>query len=249
MLRITNLHVQRENKTILQGVDLHIPSGQVHVLMGPNGAGKSTLAGAIAAWPGHEITQGDICHQGQSIVSLPPQQRAQRGLFLAFQHPVEIPGVPLSMFLKESVNAVRQAQGRSRLDAVEFLEQARHHMNQLDMNETLLHRCVNDSFSGGEKKRTEILHMCLLQPNLAILDETDSGLDVDAIQALAQGINSLRDNARSMLIITHYHSLLKQVQPNCVHIMNRGRIVQSGDAKLAQQVQQEGFEPFQKAAL
>ena len=206
----------------------------------------ATLAGAIAASPGHEITQGEIHYRDQNIASLTPSQRAQKGIFLAFQHPVEIPGLPLSMFLKESVNAIRKAQGESPLDAMEFLQQTRDHMKRLEMDEALLHRCVNERFSGGEKKRAEILHMHLLQPHLTILDETDSGLDVDALQRMARAINTLRSPTRSMLMITHYHTLLQQIKPDRIHIMHAGTVVQSGTLQLAEQVQQTGFEPFQQ---
>lgn len=241
MLRIANLHVEREGKPILRGLNLHVPAGQVHVIMGPNGAGKSTLANVIAGWPGYSVTQGDILYEDQSLLDVPPEQRARKGIFLAFQHPVEVPGVACATFLKEAVNAIRKARGEQALDAAEFLTMAREHMTQLGMALELLHRPLNDGFSGGEKKRGEMLQLSLLQPKLAVLDEPDSGLDIDALNALADGINRLRSPTRSLLVVTHYHRLLDLVQPDRVHVLAGGRVVQSGGGELAQRVLAEGY--------
>ena len=250
LLEITDLHVQRAGKTILRGVDLSVPAGEVHVLLGPNGAGKSTLAACIAGWPGYEITQGHMNFFGNNIADLPPEQRARQGIFLAFQNPVEIPGVACATFLKEAVNALNKAQGKAILDAVDFLALARQYMAQLGMPDTLLQRPLNaDFFRRRKKKRSEMLQMLLLQPKLAILDETDSGLDVDALHALAQGIRSLQNPHRSLLIITHYQKLLELIVPHQVHVLCQGRIVESGDKQLIHQIHQNGFEHFQKGLV
>lgn len=242
MLHIDNLDVAVEGKQILKGFELHIAPGEVHAIMGPNGAGKSTLANVLAGRDGY-IVSGTASLGGADLISLEPEERAALGLFLAFQHPVEIPGVGNMYFLRTAVNAVRKIQGQTEYDAMGFLKAARAHMAELGMNESFLGRSVNDGFSGGEKKRNEVLQMLMLEPKLAILDETDSGLDVDALQVVAQGIQKLRSPERSMLIITHYPRLLEYVQPDKVHILYGGKIVRSGDQQLAHDLEAHGYGP------
>ena len=240
MLHIRNLTASIGDVAILNGVDLDIGAGEVHAIMGPNGAGKSTLSQVLAGREGYTVG-GEVMFRGADLLGLLPEERAAAGLFLAFQYPVEIPGVGNMYFLRTAVNAVRRERGLSELDAMDFLQLAKDHMARLDMDEKFLSRSVNDGFSGGEKKRNEVLQMSLLEPAFAILDETDSGLDVDALRVVAEGVRSLRSPERSMLIITHYPRLLEFVVPDRVHILSNGRIVRSGDSRLAHEIEEHGF--------
>jgi Fe-S cluster assembly ATP-binding protein len=240
MLRVEHLTATLDGKRILDGVDLEIGAGEVHALMGPNGAGKSTLSNVLAGRDGYDVT-GRASLDGVDLLGLTPEQRAAKGLFLAFQYPVEIPGVGNMYFLRTALNAIRRERGEPEIGAVEFLALAKEHMARLDMDPALLSRSVNDGFSGGEKKRNEILQLSLLEPRLAILDETDSGLDIDALRAVGQGVERLRRPDRSMLIITHYPRLLDFVRPDRVHVLQAGRIVRSGGHTLAGELEAEGY--------
>ncbi len=241
MLSIKNLHATAGETPILQGLELEIRAGEVHALLGPNGSGKSTLSHLLAGRPGYELTQGEIRFQGRNLLELAPEERAREGLFLAFQYPVEIPGVANNYFLKTALNAIRRHRGEPELDAMDFLTLAREKMKQVGMPEQLMGRSINEGFSGGEKKRNEILQMLLLEPRLCILDETDSGLDIDALRTVADGINALRSPERSMLVITHYQRLLDYIVPDRVHVISEGRIVRSGDKELARELEAEGY--------
>ena len=241
MLEIKNLHAVVDGKEILKGIDLTIGAGEVHAVMGPNGSGKSTLSYVLAGRDGYEVTEGQALYDGKDLLAMAPEERARAGIFLGFQYPVELPGVGSNTFLKLSVNAVRKHRGLPELDAMEFLKLVRAKREQLGIGEEMLRRSLNVGFSGGEKKRTEVLQMVLLEPRLAILDETDSGLDIDALRVVADGVNSLRSPERSMLVITHYQRLLDYVVPDRVHILSGGRIVRSGDKELAKQLEREGY--------
>ena len=241
MLVIKDLHVAVDGKKILNGVNLTVNAGEVHAIMGPNGAGKSTLSAVIAAKPGYEITQGEIRFMDQDIAELLPEERAHLGVFLGFQYPVEVPGVNNAYFLKMAVNHQRKQRGLEEYDAVDFLSVAKAAMARLEMPEDFLHRSVNVGFSGGEKKRNEILQMLLLEPKLAILDETDSGLDIDALQVVARGVNHCRHSTRSFLLITHYQRLLDYIEPDFVHVLKGGKIIKSGDKALALTLEQSGY--------
>jgi len=241
MLQIRNLHVSVEGKPILKGVDLDVAPGEVHSIMGPNGSGKSTLAQVLAGHPAYEVTEGDILLDGNSILEMEADERAREGIFLAFQYPVEIPGVSTMEFLKAAYNAVREQRGEQEVDALEFLKLARERLSIVKMDEALLRRSVNEGFSGGEKKRNEIFQMAVLEPRYAILDETDSGLDIDALRIVADGINALRGPARSMVVITHYQRLLNFVQPDFVHVLVAGRIAKSGGKELALALEEKGY--------
>jgi Fe-S cluster assembly ATP-binding protein len=241
MLEIRNLHVRVGDHQILKGVDLDIGAGEVHSIMGPNGSGKSTLAGVLAGREEYEVTAGEIRYLGQDLLELAPEERAHGGVFLAFQYPVEIPGVNNTYFLKAALNAIRKARGEDELDAMDFLALARSKMRLLDMDERLLNRSVNEGFSGGEKKRNEIFQMAVLQPRLAILDETDSGLDIDALKVVANGVNQLRDPQRAILVVTHYQRLLNYIVPDYVHVLVDGRIVKSGGKELALELEERGY--------
>ncbi|TDJ32786.1 MAG: Fe-S cluster assembly ATPase SufC [Gammaproteobacteria bacterium] len=241
MLEIKGLHVSVEGKEILKGVDLVVGTGEVHAIMGPNGSGKSTLANVIAGREGYEVTAGSIRYQGQDLLPLSPEERAQEGIFMAFQYPVEIPGVNNTYFLKAAVNAQRRHRGESELDAMDFMQLIRAKLDVVHMSEDLLSRSVNEGFSGGEKKRNEIFQMAVLEPKFAVLDETDSGLDIDALKIVAEGINSLRAEDRSMLVITHYQRLLDYIIPDRVHVLSDGRIAESGDRDLALRLEKEGY--------
>jgi len=241
MLEIQNLHVTVAGKQILNGLDLKIAAGEVHAIMGPNGSGKSTLSYVLAGRDGYEVTDGAILYQGKNLLELSTEERAREGIFLAFQYPVEIPGVGSNNFLKSALNAVRKHRGQPELDAMEFLKLIRAKRDELGIPEEMLKRALNVGFSGGEKKRTEILQMSLLEPTLAILDETDSGLDIDALKIVAKGINALRAPQRAMLVITHYQRLLDYVKPDFVHVLSNGRIVRSGGSELAHQLEKEGY--------
>lgn len=241
MLEIKNLHATVDGKDILRGIDLVIKPGEVHAIMGPNGSGKSTLSYVIAGREGYEVTQGDILLNGQSLLDMEPEERAREGLFLAFQYPVEIPGVANATFLKSAVNAVRKHRGLADLDAMNFLKVAKAKMKQLQMDEKLLQRAVNVGFSGGEKKRNEVFQMLMLEPSIAILDETDSGLDIDALKIVAEGVNALRSPERSALVITHYQRLLDYIVPDVVHVLAKGRIVKTGGKELAHELEAKGY--------
>jgi Fe-S cluster assembly ATP-binding protein len=243
MLRIRNLSASVGSTAILKGVDLQIDAGEVHAIMGPNGAGKSTLSQVLAGREGFTVA-GEVTYEGHDLLVLTPEERAAAGLFLAFQYPVEIPGVGNMYFLRTAVNAVRCRRGEPELDAIDFLELAKAHMVRLDMDPKLLSRSVNAGFSGGEKKRNEVLQMSMLEPKLAILDETDSGLDIDALHVVAEGVQSLRTRDRAMLIITHYPRLLEYVVPDRVHVLSEGRIVRSGDSTLALELEEHGYGPI-----
>ena len=242
MLSIKNLHVQVTGRKILKGLDLEVAAGQVHAIMGPNGSGKSTLAGVLAGREGYEVTQGRVEYLGQDLLAMSPEDRARAGVFLAFQYPVEIPGVNNAYLLKAALNAVRRVRGEPELDAFEFLALIREKMQLMQMEEGFLSRGVNEGFSGGEKKRNEILQMSVLAPRLAILDETDSGLDIDALRVVAEGVNRQRDPARSIVLVTHYQRLLDYVVPDVVHVLLDGRILRSGDAGLARDLESRGYE-------
>jgi Fe-S cluster assembly ATP-binding protein len=241
MLEIKNLHVTADGKPILKGLDLTIRVGEMHAIMGPNGSGKSTLAYVLAGREGYEVTDGSVVFDGHNLLELTPEERAREGIFLAFQYPVEIPGVGSNSFLKAAANAVRKHRGLPELDAMEFLKLIREKRDQLGIAEDMLKRSLNVGFSGGEKKRAEVLQMSLLEPRLAILDETDSGLDIDALKIVAKGINALRGPERAMLMITHYQRLLDYVSPDFVHVLSDGRIAESGGKDLALKLEREGY--------
>jgi Fe-S cluster assembly ATP-binding protein len=248
MLEIKNLHASIGDKEILRGVNLVVKPGEVHAIMGPNGSGKSTLSSVIAGREDYEVTSGDILWDGQSILELAPEERAHMGLFLSFQYPVEIPGVSVSNFVKTALNAVRTARGEEALDASTMLKKMREALQLLEMDKGFLSRSLNEGFSGGEKKRNEIFQMAMLEPRLAILDETDSGLDIDALRIVAQGVNALRSPKASFVVITHYQRLLDYIVPDVVHVLYKGRIVKTGDKSLALDLEERGYDWIKKEA-
>jgi len=248
MLEIKNLHANAGVQPIIMGIDLSIRAGEVHAIMGPNGSGKSTLSNVLAGRPGYTVTEGEILFEGRDLTALAPEERAREGIFLAFQYPVEIPGVGNNYFLKSSLNAIRAHRGEPELDAMEFLGLCQEKMKEVEMPSELMSRSINEGFSGGEKKRNEVLQMLLLEPRLCILDETDSGLDIDSLRVLAGGINSLRSPERSMLVITHYQRLLDYIVPDRVHVLSGGRIVRSGGKELALELEAKGYGWIEKGA-
>ena len=241
MLEIRNLHATVGGKPILKGLDLEIGAGQVHAIMGPNGAGKSTLGNVIAGRDGYEVTSGEVIYQGKNLLDLEPEERACEGVFLAFQYPVEIPGVNNTYFLRAALNAQRKYRGEPELDSMQFLKLVREKLEILHIGDDLLHRAVNEGFSGGEKKRNEIFQMAVLEPSLAILDETDSGLDIDALRLVAEGVNRLRAGDRSIMVVTHYQRLLDYIVPDVVHVLADGKIVASGGPDLALKLEEQGY--------
>lgn len=241
MLSIKNLHVQIDEKKILKGIDLQVKAGEIHAIMGPNGSGKSTLGNIIAGKSGYQVTQGSITFLNKNLLDLAPEERAREGIFLAFQYPVEIPGVNNIYLLKGALNAIRKHQGLAPVDAFDFLELVKERMKDLKMDESFLYRDVNTGFSGGEKKRNEILQMAILEPKLAILDETDSGLDIDALKIVSEGINTLRRADRAIILVTHYQRLLDYIKPDKVHVLSDGEIIKSGDGALALELEQLGY--------
>ncbi len=241
ILVVENLHVRGGGREILRGIDLSIDAGQVHAIMGPNGSGKSTLARVLSGHPEYEVTEGTVLYRGQDLLAMDPETRAREGLFMAFQYPVEIPGVNNAYFLKAALNAMRKHRGLDELDAMEFMQLMRERMTRLDMDEALMTRAVNEGFSGGEKKRNEIFQMAVLEPTLAILDETDSGLDIDALKIVAHGVNTMRSPDRSILLVTHYQRLLNYIVPDTVHVLSDGRIVRSGGKELALELEEKGY--------
>jgi len=249
MLEIKNLHVSVEGKEILKGIDLKVGAGEVHAIMGPNGSGKSTLAQVMAGKQEYEVTAGSIIFWGKDLLEMDPEERAREGAFLAFQYPVEIPGVSNTYFLKAALNAIRKHRGEEEIDAVDFLAMVREKMKMVKMEETLLHRPVNEGFSGGEKKRNEIFHMAVLEPRLCVLDETDSGLDIDALRIVSDGVNALRAPDRAFLVITHYQRLLNYIVPDHVHVLIDGRIVRSGGKDLALELEDKGYGWLEEEAL
>jgi Fe-S cluster assembly ATP-binding protein len=241
MLTIQDLHATVGGKEILRGLTLSVKPGEVHAIMGPNGAGKSTLGNVLAGREGYEVTGGSVQFEGKDLLALEPEERAAEGVFLAFQYPVEIPGVNNTYFLRAALNAQRRYRGESELDSMQFLKRVREKMSVLQMRDDLLHRAVNEGFSGGEKKRNEIFQMAVLEPKLAILDETDSGLDIDALKLVAEGVNLMRSPERALLVITHYQRLLDYIKPDFVHVLAEGRIVESGGPELALELEQHGY--------
>jgi Fe-S cluster assembly ATP-binding protein len=248
MLSIRKLHAGVAGKEILRGIDLEVRAGEVHAVMGPNGSGKSTLAQVLAGHPGFVVTSGEVLYEDRNLLEMSPEERARAGLFLAFQYPVEIPGVPNAEFLKAAVNAVREHRGLEELDAMEFLTLLKERMKLVDMDPAFMSRPVNEGFSGGEKKRNEILQMAVLEPRLAILDETDSGLDIDALRTVADGINRLRRPDNAVVLVTHYQRLLNYITPDRVHVLSGGRIVKSGDKALAHELEARGYEWLEASA-
>ncbi len=249
MLKITNLHAKVGKREILKGIDLEINAGEVHAIMGPNGSGKSTLAQVLAGRDVYVVTEGEITYLGQDLLAMAPEDRARQGVFMAFQYPVEIPGVNNLYFLRSALNAIRKQQGLEDLDAMDFLQQARAKMKLLDMDDTLINRSVNEGFSGGEKKRNEIFQMAILEPKLAILDETDSGLDIDALRIVAQGVNAQRSPERAIIVVTHYQRLLNYIVPDFVHVLSEGRILRSGGKELALELEDRGYGWIEEAAV
>ena len=241
MLTIHDLKVQVDGKTILNGLNLEVRPGEVHAIMGPNGSGKSTLANVISGRDGYEVTSGVVTYQGNDLLELTPEERARQGIFLAFQYPVEIPGVANVYLLKEALNTVRKSRGEDELDAMDFLKLVREKLQLLEMKEEFLYRSVNEGFSGGEKKRNEIFQMAILEPKLAVLDETDSGLDIDALKVVANGVNALRSPDRGIVLITHYQRLLDYIVPDYVHVLADGQVVRSGDRSLAVELEERGY--------
>lgn len=242
MISIKNLHASIEDKQILRGIDLEVKAGEVHAIMGPNGSGKSTLASVLAGKEEYEVTEGSVSYQGEDLLELSPEERAQQGIFLAFQYPVEIPGVSTTNFLKTALNQVREARGEKALDAVNFLKMMKEKMKLVDIDQALLSRSLNEGFSGGEKKRNEIFQMAMLEPKLSILDETDSGLDIDALRIVADGVNALRSADTASIVVTHYQRLLDYIVPDYVHVLYKGRIVKSGDKNLALELEEKGYD-------
>ena len=241
MLTIRNLKVSAEGKAILRGVDLHVDAGEVHAIMGPNGSGKSTLARVLAGHPEYEVTEGEVTYEGRDLLEMDPDERAREGLFMAFQYPVEIAGVNNAYFLKAALNAKRKHLGQPELDAMEFMQLVREKASLLEIDQSMLSRAVNEGFSGGEKKRNEIFQMALLEPKLAILDETDSGLDIDALKIVAAGVNAMRSPTRAIVVVTHYQRLLDYIVPDRVHVLSGGRIVKSGGKELALELEKRGY--------
>ena len=241
MLKIDNLHVRVAGKLILKGLSLEIEAGRVHAIMGPNGAGKSTLGNVLAGREGYEVVQGCVTYDGKDLLTLEPEERAAAGVFLAFQYPVEIPGVNNTYFLRSALNAQRRRRGEAELDSMQFLKRVREKLAVLHLSDDLLHRAVNEGFSGGEKKRNEIFQLALLEPRLAILDETDSGLDIDALKTVAAGVNLMRSPERAFLVITHYQRLLEHIVPDTVHVLYKGQVIKSGDKSLALDLEANGY--------
>jgi Fe-S cluster assembly ATP-binding protein len=241
MIKIENLHARVAGKEILKGLSLEVKAGEVHAIMGPNGAGKSTLGNVLAGRSGYEVTAGSVTFDGQNLLTMEPEARAAAGVFLAFQYPVEIPGVNNTYFLRAALNAQRKGRGETELDSMQFLKLVRERVKEMGMTPELLNRAVNEGFSGGEKKRNEVFQMAVLEPRFAILDETDSGLDIDALKQVAEGVNRLRSPQRSFLVITHYQRLLDYIVPDFVHVLAEGRIVESGDATLAKELEAHGY--------
>jgi Fe-S cluster assembly ATP-binding protein len=248
LLEVKNLHVHAGDTHILKGVDLTVDLGETHAIMGPNGSGKSTLAAVLAGREEYEVTDGEILYEGEDLLELEPEERAEEGIFLAFQYPVELPGVKMTNFLKESVNAVREARGEEPLDSSSFLKLMREKAELVNLDADLTRRSVNEGFSGGEKKRNEIFQLAMLEPRLAILDETDSGLDIDALKSVSDGVNKLRTDDRGFIVITHYQRLLDYIEPDHVHVMVDGRVARSGGKELAIELEEEGYEKFHDAA-
>ena len=244
MLEIRNLHASVDGHEILKGINLTVNAGEVHSIMGPNGSGKSTLAQVLAGRETYEVTEGEVLYRGRDLLDMAPDERAREGVFLAFQYPVEIPGVNTAYFLKAAVNAIRKHRGQDELDAVDFLDFIKEKMKLIEMDEGLLNRAVNEGFSGGEKKRSEVFQMAVLAPTLCIMDETDSGLDIDALKTVAKGINALRTPKIGLLIITHYQRILNYLTPDVVHVMVHGKIVRSGGPELAKQIEENGYDPI-----
>jgi Fe-S cluster assembly ATP-binding protein len=244
LLEVKNLHVEVGGKQILNGLDLTVEKGQVHAIMGPNGSGKSTLSYVLAGKAGYEITEGQILFNGQNISDMEPDERAAKGLFLAFQYPIEIPGVATMTFLRTAVNAQRKARGEAELSTPDFIKKVREAAGELGISQEMLRRAVNVGFSGGEKKRNEILQMAMLQPRLAVLDETDSGLDIDALKVVADGVNALRSPERAFVVITHYQRLLDYIVPDVVHVLSKGRIVRTGGKELALELEEKGYAQY-----
>jgi Fe-S cluster assembly ATP-binding protein len=241
MIEIKNLHVKVEGKEILKGIDLSVNAGEVHAIMGPNGSGKSTLARALSGHPEYEVSDGEVVYEGEDLLAMDPDERARAGVFMAFQYPVEIAGVNNAYFLKAALNAKRKHLGQPELDAMEFMQLVKAKAKLLDIDQSMLSRAVNEGFSGGEKKRNEIFQMALLEPKLAILDETDSGLDIDALKLVANGVNAMRAPDRAFIVVTHYQRLLNYIVPDFVHVLTGGRIVKSGGKELALELEQKGY--------
>jgi Fe-S cluster assembly ATP-binding protein len=248
MLEVKNLNASVDKNEILRGINLEVKAGEVHAIMGPNGSGKSTLAHILAGREGYEVTRGEVAYEGKDLLAMLPEQRAREGVFLAFQYPVEIAGVSNMYFLRAALNAIRKHRGLDELDAMDFLKVVREKMKLLEMDEALMNRPVNEGFSGGEKKRNEIFQMAVLEPKLAILDETDSGLDIDALRTVADGINRLRSPERAIILVTHYQRLLSYVVPDFVHVLADGRIVKSGGKELAHELEQKGYAWLEESA-
>ena len=246
MLKIDNLHAKIEENEILKGIDLHINKGEVHAIMGPNGSGKSTLASILAGREDYEITHGSIFYEGENLLDFSVEERAQKGIFLAFQYPVEIPGITTTNFIKTAINQIRESKGEKPLDSIKFLKLMKEKMKLMEIDQVLLSRSLNEGFSGGEKKRNEIFQMAMLQPKLSILDETDSGLDIDALKIVANGINRLKNNDTSTIVVTHYQRLLNYIVPDYVHVLYDGKIVKSGDKSLALALEKEGYDWIKK---
>ena len=242
MLHIKDLYAAVDNKKILEGLNLSVNVGEVHAIMGPNGSGKSTLANILAGKEGYNVTQGSVSYENENLLELSPEERARKGVFLAFQYPVEIPGVNNIYLLKAALNAIRKHRGEPELDAMEFLNLVKEKTKLVQMNEDLLSRSVNEGFSGGEKKRNEIFQMAILEPKLAILDETDSGLDIDALKIVAEGVNSLINENRAFILVTHYQRLLNYIKPDHVHVLNKGKIIKSGGPELALKLEEKGYD-------
>jgi Fe-S cluster assembly ATP-binding protein len=247
MLKIANLHARVQGNEILKGIALEVNAGEIHAIMGPNGSGKSTLAAVLAGRDGYEVTDGQVIYQGKDLLAMKPEERAREGLFLAFQYPVEIPGVNSTYFLRTSLNEIRKHRGEEELDAFDFLSLIKERFKLVEMDESFLKRSVNEGFSGGEKKRHEVLQMAVLEPRLAILDETDSGLDIDALRIVANGVNQLRSPDRAAIVVTHYQRLLDYIVPDYVHVLYRGRIVRSGTKELALELEARGYDWIREA--